>query len=178
MDFDLDWPYLVMALGPALFVFLTAYLAFKTFFRQEERKAIYQIRQQNRQTILPVQMQAYERLALLMDRLSPYNLLSRLQEENLMAAQLHRLLLQHIRQEYEHNITQQVYVTDRAWQAVKDARTNLISLINQAASETSADAAAPELGKAILNQMMENETQPTEEALSILKEEARKSFAV
>lgn len=177
MELDISWQQVILVIGPSVLVFLTAFLAFKQFFRSEERKAFHQMRLENRQTVLPVQMQAYERVVLLMERLSPSGLLSRFQDQdNMIAAKLHMLLLQAIRQEFDHNLTQQVYVTDEAWNAVQEARTDLIQLLNQAASETPANAPSQELSKNILNKMVELDSNPTEEALEVIKQEARRSF--
>lgn len=178
MDLELDWEEIIMMLGPALLVFLTAFLAFKFFFRQEERKAFHQLRMENRQAVLPVQMQAFERVVLLLERISPTSMINRFQdgEEPLMAAGLHMLMIQTIRQEFDYNLTQQVYLTEEAWNAVKEARTELIQLINQAASETPAQAPASELANQIFSKMVEQDTNPTEEALQRVKKEARRSF--
>lgn len=177
MEMDVSWQLVALVLGPTVLVFLTAYMAFQQFFRQEERKAFNRMRMESRQEVLPVQMQAYERVVLLMERLAPSGLLTRfLEEDGMIAATLHMMLLQAIRQEFDYNLTQQVYVTDEAWKAVRQARTDLIQILNQAASETPADAPAQELANNILSKMVELDSNPTEEAIEVVKQEARRSF--
>ncbi|MEO6720854.1 MAG: hypothetical protein ABIN67_10815 [Ferruginibacter sp.] len=99
-------------------------------------------------TMLP--LQAYERLSLLVDRLSLKNLVARLHSTALSAAELHVLLLDSINSEYEHNITQQIYVNPQVWKAVTNMKEQNIYIINQLAQPLPKYAAALDLSKAIL----------------------------
>jgi hypothetical protein len=125
-----------------------------------------------RQITLPLQLQAYERIVLLVERITPSQLLHRVMEPGMSAYELQKGLIHVIREEYEHNLAQQVYISARAWNQVKKAKEELILLINASASELEADASANELAKIFIGRWAENETNPFREALNLLKSEA------
>ncbi|MDE3235256.1 MAG: hypothetical protein KGO81_04815 [Bacteroidota bacterium] len=104
-----------------------------------------------------LQLQAYERLTLLTDRVALPNLLSRINREGLSAKELQLLLLQTIRQEFDYNITQQVYVSADAWSAVKNLKEQNLLIINQVASMLPDNANAYELSKVLLEYAMKDE---------------------
>jgi len=111
-----------------------------------EMKALKPMERGN--SMLP--LQAYERLSLLADRISLKNLVARLHSTTLSAAELHVLLIETIRTEYEHNITQQVYVNPQVWKAVTNLKEQNIFLINQLAAPLPQYASSLDLSKAIL----------------------------
>ena len=104
-----------------------------------------------------LQLQAYERLTLLTDRIALPNLLSRINREGLSAKELQLLLLQTIRQEFDYNITQQVYVSADAWSAVKNLKEQNLLIINQVASMLPDNANAYELSKVLLEYALKDE---------------------
>lgn len=95
-------------------------------------------------------LQAYERLSLLTDRLSLKSLVTRLHSTALTVAELQITLLENIRNEYEHNITQQVYVNPDVWKAVTKMKEQNVYIINQLAAGLPKNAPAVELSKLIL----------------------------
>ena len=126
--------------------------------------------------VLPVRLQAYERIILLLERISPDSLVMRVSRPEYTARQLQAELLGSIKSEYEHNMTQQTYVSNEAWDKVKMARNQVMNLINDAASEVKPDATGPTLGKLILERLTELKTPPTQVAINHLKQEVRTLF--
>lgn len=118
---------------PGLIVFLTAYFLLKLYL--DDRQAINQqmIRNEALKVTLPIRLQAYERLTLLCERASIPNTLLRIRMPDMTAGTLRGALLLAIRQEFEHNISQQVYVSSTLWQIISLAKDETLSLITQAA---------------------------------------------
>jgi hypothetical protein len=99
-------------------------------------------------------LQAYERLVVLAERISLPNLVSRLNKPELSAKELQLLLLENIKQEFEYNISQQIYVNPVAWQAVNNLKEQNILIINKVAQILPADAKGTELSKNIMEVIM------------------------
>lgn len=103
-----------------------------------------------------LQLQAYERLMLLTDRIAIPNLVNRLNQSGLSAKEMQLLLNQSIRQEYEHNITQQIYVSPEAWDAVRNLKEQNQLIVNQVASFLPENASAFDLNKSLLELTAQN----------------------
>ena len=117
-------------------------------------------------------MQAYERLSLFCERISLSNLLLRTESNQLIVAQYKILLLLAIQKEYEHNITQQVYVSDKLWQIIRVSRDDAINFVSLVAEEMDPQADA-NLLKAELGKMMEKRpVSAADTALQAIKQEA------
>lgn len=102
----------------------------------------------------PLQLQAYERLVLLAERIALPNLVSRLHQPQLSAREMQALLLDNIRQEYEYNASQQVYVSAAAWDAVRNLKEQNMLIINQIAQILPPDSKGSDLNKQILEVVM------------------------
>jgi len=127
-------------------------------------------------SILPLQLQAYERLVLLVERINLQNLIGRIFQPGLTAIDMQVGLIQTIKAEYEHNIAQQIYVSPMAWEAVKTLKEQTITIINQVASQLPPDATAMDLNKQILEIFLQAETSPSELTSQILNAEAKRLF--
>ena len=103
-----------------------------------------------------LQLQAYERLLLLTDRIAIPNLIHRVNQPGLDAREMQSLLIQSVRLEFEHNITQQMYVTAEAWDAVRNFKEQNLLIINQVASFLPAEAPGIELNKHLLDLLVQN----------------------
>lgn len=104
----------------------------------------------------PLQLQAYERLMLLVDRIALPNLISRVNQPGLSARDMQGVLTQQIRQEFEYNVTQQIYVTPEAWDAVRNLKDQNLLIINQVASFLPAEASGQDLNRSILEMLMQS----------------------
>lgn len=98
-----------------------------------------------RKIMLPVQMSAYERLILYLERMQPQVIMKRNYEAGLPLKQFQLKLLQNVREEFEHNLAQQLYVSENAWQLMKTAREELVQQINLLASQFEQDVDTKEL---------------------------------
>lgn len=99
----------------------------------------------------PLQLQAYERLILLVDRIALPNLISRTPSQGLSASEMQFVLTKNIREEFDYNVTQQIYVTPEAWNALKNLKEKNILYINQVAQELPPNATGMDLQKYVLN---------------------------
>ena len=126
--------------------------------REKAKKTAAKAPQQPGGTVDPVQirLQAYERLILLTERISLPGLISRMNQPGLSGRDTQYLLTQTIRQEFDHNITQQIYVSPEAWDAVRNLKEQNIHIINQVASYLPAEISGVELNKHLLEMIIEN----------------------
>ena len=161
---------------PALIVFLTAYVLIRAFISNEEQRRNREISESTQKTILPIRLQAYERLALLLERISPESLIMRTNQPGMTAKQLHTELLSSIRAEFEHNLSQQVYISNEAWEMIRTARGNVINMINTAADQLKDDATAIILSQKIFEQVVQLKSPPVQEALELLKKEIKQFY--
>ena len=105
---------------------------------------------------LKLRLQAYERLALLAERISLQNLIARLPNAGISSRQMQQALVEAIKTEYEYNLSQQIYVTPEAWRAVNNLKEQNIYIVNQLASSLPFQALAMDLNKQIIDYLMSN----------------------
>ena len=161
---------------PSGVVFLTAYLIMKKYLDNEYRKMMAEIRMNNQKLITPIRLQAYERMTLLLERTALKNLVPRVFRPNLTAKAYQNELIKNIRAEFDHNIAQQIYVSNSLWQAIQTAKEENIKIINTIAAKLPEDAKAIQLSQAILEFLMKVEKTPNQVALNMLKKEMRMLF--
>ncbi|WP_372753655.1 hypothetical protein [Labilibaculum sp.] len=158
---------------PSLVVFATAYLLIKAFLKQEERKLRHQIVLKNQKQTTPVRLQACERLILFLERIHPESLVLRENQTGLNNLQLQQKLLLAVRTEFEHNQTQQLYVSDESWMQVKNAKESIIRLINTEAAQIAPKDSAISLCQAIIESNMQQQKPAIATAISALKQEVQ-----
>ena len=156
---------------PALIVFFTAWVILNKMIKNDQDKRRQEIILQNSRTVTPIKLQAYERIVLFLERISLESLLVRVSTSDMKATQLHSALLSTIRSEFEHNLSQQIYMSPQAWEVVRNARSNMIKIINSEAEQMPVNAPAMVLSKQLLEKIMELETEPTRAAIDYLKGE-------
>ncbi len=161
---------------PALIVFLTAYLLIRKFLENEQKIRKINLMMKNDQFILPVRLQAYERLVLFLERISPESLIMRVNRQGMTSKQLHTELLAVIRAEFEHNLTQQIYVSKESWEIIKNARSSLINIINKSAKSIEPDAPSIKLSQEILEEIIDKDVSPTDIAIDFIKKELKEIF--
>lgn len=161
---------------PSLVVLAAAYFLLKMFLDKESEKNQVQMRLDVQKSSLPVRMQAYERLVLLLERIEPAGLLVRTNLPGMTSSQLQSALVQSIRSEFEHNLSQQLYVSTKVWEMVRNAREETIKRINTAAMKIPADATSADLASLILINDIDAEQSAVKGALELLKMEARNNF--
>ncbi|KAB2809805.1 DUF7935 family protein [Phaeocystidibacter luteus] len=161
---------------PALLMLLLAYLMLSNFTENEENRRRYYLRKETQKQALPVRLQAYERLTLFLERITPSSLLVRIPSKGLSASEYQSLLLKTIRNEFEYNLSQQIYISEEAWQMVVTAKSATVSIVNRVASQLPEGSTGAELSKKILEHAMELGTFPTRNAIHYMKSEAYKEF--
>lgn len=161
---------------PSLVVFFTAWVLIRGFLVRDEKRLEQELALANEKTILPLRLQAYERVALLLERISPESLVMRVNKPGMTAHQLHSELLASIRAEFEHNLSQQIYMSSGAWQQVRTAKSNVINMVNAAADLVRKDATAITLSQKIFEQLLQLNNPPVEEALEFIKKEIRELY--
>ncbi|HRU57484.1 MAG TPA: hypothetical protein P5190_09620 [Bacteroidales bacterium] len=157
---------------PSLIVFFTAYFLLRNLIRNDQDKRKQEIILQSNRTITPIRLQAYERLVLFLERISLESLIIRVHSPGMTAAQLQANLLTTIRSEFEHNLSQQIYVSPQAWEVVKNARSNIVKLINTEFEKLPENATGIDFSRKLLEKVMELEKEPTKAAVEFVKSEA------
>jgi len=156
---------------PALIVFLTSYFLLRNMIRNDQDKRRQELILQNSRTVTPIKLQAYERIVLFLERISLESMLLRVSTADMTAAQLHSALLSTIRSEFEHNLSQQIYMSQQAWEVARNARSNMIKIINTEAEKMPQNATAIALSKQLLEKIMELDKEPTRVAIEYIKAE-------
>lgn len=123
---------------------------------------------------LPMQVDAYQRLVLFLERIAPHNMVMRLNNPGLPAGAFQAKLLEAIREEYEHNLAQQIFVSPEAWRMTANSKEEVLKIINMAATRLQPTSMATDLARSIFEITAQLEKQPTETAIGFLKEELNK----
>ena len=161
---------------PASVVLYGVYLTVRSFINKEIDLKRLEVRSRAIETILPNRLQAYERMCLFLERMSPPNLLLRLNNPTYSARELHKILLDEIRNEYNHNVSQQIYMSEEVWSMIKSAKEDLTVLINEASSALPEEATGLDLSRKIFELSLEKNVEPISHALTELKKEIQQTF--
>ena len=161
---------------PSLLMLVMMYFIVGGFFRNSEKRQKLKVIRGNQKLITPLRLQAYERLVILLERISPESLVMRADYPAKTCKQLHSELLQTIRAEFEHNLSQQLYVSVEAWSSVRSAKNYSIALINNAVKGMEDDAPAIELSRRIIDMTTDLGHPVIEKAINDLKREIQQIF--
>lgn len=161
---------------PSLVVFAAAYYVMKLFIENEGRNRMKEYKTENTRLITPLRLQAYERIILLLERITPSNLIMRVYRRDITSAEFQVTLLQSIRDEYEHNLSQQIYVSEASWELTKNAKEEIIKIINTAATSVPDGASSADLSQVIIEKTLELKEMPTHKAIAFIKKEIQKAF--
>lgn len=161
---------------PAALVLYAMYLGVKSMIGRDLAQQQLEIRGKSIEVSLPIRLQAYERICLFLERINPSNLLVRVNDPSLTAPAFQQTLLHEIREEYNHNVSQQVYMSIEVWDMVKAAKEDLIMDINSSAGELGKEATSIDLTKRIFESRMQKEIDPIEHALNGLKREISQTY--
>ncbi len=171
---DIEIIPLVISLIPATLITLVAIYFFKLHTDNEERRRRFLLHQENQKQAFPLRLQAYERMALFLERISPGKLLTRMAPVGEDKASYESLLANTIDQEFEHNLTQQIYVSSECWNTIIAAKNATIAMIRRASKDESVDS-ADKMREVILTQLIEKGA-PSDTALARIKNEVGDMF--
>lgn len=162
---------------PAAAVFLAVYFLVSRFFDNEQKRREHELKKVSQNLITPQKIQAYERLVIYLERINPHNLVIRVNKHGMTSRQLHQELVHTIKSEYEHNISQQIFVSHNSWELVKTSKEEIIKLVNISSSKVAADAPGNELAMMILNIVANmDKKMPYDIALEYIKKEIAQIF--
>ena len=160
---------IIIAVVPSLIVAATAFFLAKYFVENEQKKRLLELKFQSKDLVTPIRLQAYERMAMFLERIDPNQLLFRVSNPELTAYQMQTILLATIRSEYEHNLSQQVYISPEAWEGIKNAKEKVVNLINIAAGHLDDKAMSTDLAGEVLQAVADDS--PTANAMEKLKQD-------
>jgi len=156
---------------PALLVMLTAWMVIRNMLGNDQERRRQDLLLQTVNAVTPVKLQAYERVVLFLERISPESLIMRTTRHDMTAQQLQSALVSSVRSEYEHNLSQQIYMSNEAWEMVKNARGTVVRLINSVATQLPPAATSEELSRLLLEEVMDMDSEPCQAAISYIKSE-------
>ena len=159
---------------PALIVLASSSLIVRRFLINQTQRKQLALFQDAQDITLRLRLQAYERLAVYVERISPRSLVTRVYDPSMSAMELRQLLILTINGEFEHNLSQQIYVSRNVWETVKNVKEQEINMVNQITKSLDPNAPAKELSTRIIaHSSREDEELPTDIALHIINQEAR-----
>ncbi len=169
---DINYWTVILVVLPALVVFGIVYFLMKAYFDNQLKLRMLENRDSNAKSARPLKLQAYERLMLFCERVSLENLLLRIQSSNMSARDLKAALVVAIQQEFEYNLSQQLYVSDKLWQIIKLAKNQLIEIITHVGTKVPPKASADEFSQQLVLFIESQKKDPIETAKSAVKKEA------
>ena len=162
---------------PSVIVLFVAYFMFKRLLSEIQLTQKEPVKSKNGELSSHVNYQAYERLVLYLERINPSNMVLRTHKNGMSRKALQADMVKGIREEYEHNLSQQIYVSDEIWRTIKQARQETINLVNLASQKVGPNGTAKDLGKLLLEMSTKVEKLPHDVAIHYLKEELREKVS-
>lgn len=164
----------VAYLLPAIVVGIVAYYFFKGHTANEEGRRRYLIQKEAQKQVLPLRLQAYERITLYLERIDPIKLLVRVKPFSDSKDDYENLLIKKIEEEFDHNITQQIYVSPECWNLLNAAKNATINVIRQGAMHEK-EGNVDKMRETIIQNFME-EISPSKKAITYVKSEVAELF--
>ena len=161
---------------PAFLVMLILFWLMKRNNDRDQQLRLLDLRKNLQKDTIQLRLQAYERLILFLERISPNSLLPRMHKGGMTAAHLHNDLLITIRTEFEHNFSQQLYISKKGWEQVKEAKEQMVKVINVSFREVGDRGTGMQLSTKIFEIFVDAGDLPTQRAIDVLKNEARQLF--
>ena len=154
---------------PSLITGVVAYQFFNLHTKDEAGRRRFLLHREAQKTALPIRLQAYERMTLFLERISLNQLLIRIAPISTIKTDYEQLIIAHIEQEFEHNLTQQIYMSDKCWTIIVTAKNATIQMIRKANMSDRVDN-ADKLREVLLSDLMEKQS-PSNAALAFIKNE-------
>ncbi len=159
---------------PAVITGFVAYYFFNLHTKNEEGRRRYLLNKDTQKDALPLRLQAFERMTLFLERINPGKLLIRISPNSEDKNDYVNLLISNIEQEFEHNLTQQIYMSDECWTVIVTSKNATIQMIRRTNMSDSVET-ANNLREVIMNDLMDKQS-PSSVALSYIKKEVKYLF--
>jgi hypothetical protein len=156
---------------PLAGILVAIYLMLQHFHNKSTKENENEIDIQKTKTFFPLQIQAYERVILFLERIDPNNMIIRTHKNGMNAITLHRELLKIVREEYTHNMSQQVFINPKSWKTVLNAKDETIQILNVAINNLSAESSGLDLSAKIFESIASKKISPTENARNLIVKE-------
>jgi len=157
---------------PSLIVLLATWIVMHKLFKNEQQKREWELKRAAQKEISPIRLRAYERLALMLERTQPEHMLMDLDVSQFTVPQLQQRLLQTIRLEFDHNLSQQIYVSEQVWELILAARGQMLAFVSAMALQLPQESTTLDYAKVLLTAYSTNGETANEKALRALKAEA------
>lgn len=167
---------ILLSFIPVAAVLVITFLFLKKEGQKESNYLQLELKKQRQEFFLPSRLEAYQRAVLFMERIHPNNLVMRLHNPGLPAKMLQAEFLKAIREEYDHNVAQQLFISPLGWKMVRDAKEETIKIINIAGSQLEATATGMDLSSKILAIVGEIGELPNDIVVEQLKSELQRLF--
>ena len=159
---------------PLAGMLLITYLMLQHFYNKSVNEKDKENNIQKIKTFFPLKIQAYERAILFLERIDPNNMIIRTHKSGMKASDLHRELLKIIREEYTHNMSQQIYINQESWKTLLNAKDETIQIINMSVNQKSSGI---DLSAKIFEHIGKNKISPTESARNSIVKEFQRSVS-
>jgi len=154
---------------PSLITGGVAYYLFDSYFKDQQNTRIWLLQKENRKETLPIRLQAYERMTLFLERINPLQLLVRITPISEDKNEYANYVIAQVEQEFEHNLTQQIYISEECWSIITTSKNATIQMI-RLATKNEKVADANQLREVILSDLLEKPV-PSSAALAFIKNE-------
>ena len=154
---------------PSIITGGVAYYLFNSYFKDQQNTRRWLLQKEAQKDALPLRLQAYERMSLYLERINPTKLLIRIPPITNDKNDYENLIITQIEQEFEHNLTQQIYMSDECWSIILTAKNATIQMIRMAAQKETVEN-ANQMRELILNDLLEKQS-PSNAALAFIKQE-------
>lgn len=162
---------------PSALMLTGFFFIFRQFTQQNKDKYKYELFAGNQKIVSPIRLQAYERLVLFLERIRFESLIVRSQNPQMTVKQLQKSMLNEIRNEFNHNLSQQLYISPEAWNAVVGAKEQMIRIINLVAAKE-AKSTSMQMSRSLIENYTQGDSFPIETAIAFLKREAQNNFGM
>lgn len=158
---------------PSLIVLVCVWVVMHYLLKSEQERRLWELKRGTQKEVTPIRLRAYERLTLLLERTEPEQMVSELDINQLTIPEMEQRLLLTIRREWEHNMSQQIYVGDEVWAKIMLARDEIAAFVHTMANQLPPNSNSLDYARILMTAYRQNGTTPHQIALEALKEEVR-----
>lgn len=158
---------------PAVIVIIALHTVISKFLKSETQRRQFEVYKNGQDTTMRLRLQAYERLALFLERLHLRSLMTRSYQTGMTVRNFQIAMIQNIQMEYDHNVSQQVYVNYKLWKTIQGVKEQTQMMINEASSQLNPDDSAKALQKVLTEMLISADSMPLDAATEILHAEAK-----